>query len=208
MVRIQEFGIKYQTLGFSTSEINFINVSQKYQDDRDFTVSDYCTVIVTIEKRFWVAKVIAREEQLQWNESLQNTSFRWPTNIYYFETAASLHFLVYSGDNGGVESGPIRSDDKRMVWSWIARHFEFDSCADCAEMRVLGIDFAPLNVPWERRLQTLAAFTWIATVMILPWCFCALLAYLIFFTNFYWLPLLYGVYWYWDYDTPHNGGRM
>lgn len=75
-------------------------------------------------------------------------------------------------------------------------------------MEVMGIKFAPLCIPFRRRLQTLAVFLWI---MIYPWgCFTTTLfsAYLLFFTRFWWLMLLYLMWIFFvDNEAAENGGR-
>lgn len=75
-------------------------------------------------------------------------------------------------------------------------------------MDLLGIKFAPLNVPLERRLQTLAAAAWFITFA-LGGIICSTLAvYLFFFTRLNWLVLIYLLWWYYDRDTKNKGGRM
>ncbi|XP_029828946.3 2-acylglycerol O-acyltransferase 1 [Ixodes scapularis] len=74
-------------------------------------------------------------------------------------------------------------------------------------MRALGVDFAPLNIPLKRRMQTLAvlfcAFLFFLNVV---WG-AALFAYLLFFTPFYYVPLLYTIWMVYDFKTPKRGGR-
>ncbi|KAI1281857.1 2-acylglycerol O-acyltransferase 2 [Halotydeus destructor] len=71
---------------------------------------------------------------------------------------------------------------------------------------VLGIEFAPLNVPLERRLQTLAVISFYGVIILSSPLALGLLLWLL-FTKYYWLTCLY-VTWYWyDRDTPFRGGR-
>ena len=64
--------------------------------------------------------------------------------------------------------------------------------------RLTGIEYAPVNVPMERRLQTLAV-----------------LMHLLFFTfgplfyteDWKWVPLLYGAWYFYDYNSDQKGGR-
>ncbi|KAG0416724.1 hypothetical protein HPB47_006170 [Ixodes persulcatus] len=74
-------------------------------------------------------------------------------------------------------------------------------------MRALGVEFAPLNIPLKRRMQTLAvlfcAFLFFLNVV---WG-AALFAYLLFFTPFYFVPLLYTIWLVYDFKTPKRGGR-
>lgn len=74
-------------------------------------------------------------------------------------------------------------------------------------MRLLGVDFAPLNIPMKRRLETLS-------VAILAWSFFSggfwgsmILLYLTFYTRFFWIALLYMAWLYYDRETPRRGGR-
>lgn len=73
-------------------------------------------------------------------------------------------------------------------------------------MKVLGIEFAPLNIPLERRLQTAAvlyywnsfSFYFVAGLLI----FTALL-----FTKFYFIPLLYVLWYFYERNKCNEGGR-
>ncbi|KAF5307256.1 hypothetical protein FQR65_LT06972 [Abscondita terminalis] len=75
-------------------------------------------------------------------------------------------------------------------------------------MTVLGIEFAPLNTPLERRLQTLAAGGWFLTLASGPILGYLTAVYLLFFTRF-WLNVLLYLIWIWciDRDTCERGGR-
>ncbi|XP_058810785.1 2-acylglycerol O-acyltransferase 2-A-like [Phymastichus coffea] len=76
-------------------------------------------------------------------------------------------------------------------------------------MRLLGLEFAPMNVPLERRLQTVAACAWIIVTAfggLISWFVTA--AALIFGTI--WMRLLmiaYLLFAYYDQDTRLTGGR-
>ncbi|XP_018397748.1 PREDICTED: diacylglycerol O-acyltransferase 2-like [Cyphomyrmex costatus] len=75
-------------------------------------------------------------------------------------------------------------------------------------MEILGVKFAPLNVPLERRLQTLAVAI---CVFVLPlvsvWGY-LITVYLIFYTEtLRYFLLLYFLWIYYDWDTCHSGGR-
>ena len=52
-------------------------------------------------------------------------------------------------------------------------------------MKLMGVEFSPLSIPMERRLQTFAVFFWMglfvaSTLLCLPW---ILLAYLLLFSR-------------------------
>nr|KAG5696481.1 hypothetical protein BaRGS_016520 [Batillaria attramentaria] len=73
-------------------------------------------------------------------------------------------------------------------------------------MKVLGMELAPLDIPMERRLQTLAVvhFTYIFLFMGFGILFFFL--YLL-ITDYYYIPLLYFVWYYWDRHVSERGGR-
>ena len=72
--------------------------------------------------------------------------------------------------------------------------------------KFLGIEFAPLHIPLRRRLETLAVLQWTLTFLFLG--FTCLFVYIaLLFTRFYYIPLIYGVYYYFDRKTSARGGR-
>ncbi|XP_065157473.1 2-acylglycerol O-acyltransferase 1-like isoform X2 [Atheta coriaria] len=75
-------------------------------------------------------------------------------------------------------------------------------------MELFGIHWAPLNVPLQRRLQTLAAGCWFVIMAFGGFMMWILTAYLIFFTSYWWLTLIY-ILWIktLDKDTCEEGGR-
>ena len=72
--------------------------------------------------------------------------------------------------------------------------------------KVLGIEFAPLNIPLERRLQTFAVGQWTIAFLIQGFGGLFLSAYLL-FTDYYWISLAYAVYFYFDRHSHNQGGR-
>lgn len=74
-------------------------------------------------------------------------------------------------------------------------------------MEVMGIKFAPLYIPLERRLQTLAAACWFVTFAMGPFFALFTTIYVLFFTRFYPLMLLYIAWIIYDRDTATKGGR-
>ncbi|KAL0110114.1 hypothetical protein PUN28_013633 [Cardiocondyla obscurior] len=75
-------------------------------------------------------------------------------------------------------------------------------------MKVFGVKFAPLNVPLERRLQTLAVAIWMFFTAFGNFWGYLLTAYLLFYTEtIRYLVLLYFVWMYYDWDTCNRGGR-
>ncbi|XP_008426465.1 2-acylglycerol O-acyltransferase 2 [Poecilia reticulata] len=70
----------------------------------------------------------------------------------------------------------------------------------------MKIDFAPMDVPLHRRLQTAAVVQWVFSFLALaPTCI-ILFVYLL-FTRFWLISVLYALWWYYDFDTPARGGR-
>ncbi|KYM78214.1 2-acylglycerol O-acyltransferase 2-B [Atta colombica] len=75
-------------------------------------------------------------------------------------------------------------------------------------MEILGVKFAPLNVPLERRLQTLIVAIWIFVTAFGDFWGYLITIYLIFYTEtIRYFLLLYFLWMYYDWDTCHNGGR-
>ena len=75
--------------------------------------------------------------------------------------------------------------------------------------RLLGIDFAPLEIPLERRLQTLSALGHACCTLVVPWAGTFILIILL-TTNIWFVVLGYFVYIFYDkYNakTSKYGGR-
>jgi Diacylglycerol acyltransferase len=71
---------------------------------------------------------------------------------------------------------------------------------------VLGVELAPASVPLERRLQTLAALMAFLLFTFGGASALVLLVYLL-FTKYFWLPLLYGIWYVYDWDSSSRGGH-
>ncbi|CAH0558603.1 unnamed protein product [Brassicogethes aeneus] len=75
-------------------------------------------------------------------------------------------------------------------------------------MNILGIQFAPLNVPMQRRLQTLAAAAWFIILAFGGFAGWGLTAYFILYTRLRWITLFYlGWMFFIDKDIEERGGR-
>ena len=73
-------------------------------------------------------------------------------------------------------------------------------------MKIFGVDFAPLNTPINRRLQTFGVFTWgILFLSLGP--LALVLLYQLLFTSFWPLTLAYATWYFYDLDTCNRGGR-
>ncbi|XP_039225621.1 2-acylglycerol O-acyltransferase 2-A-like [Crotalus tigris] len=70
----------------------------------------------------------------------------------------------------------------------------------------MKIEFAPLHIPWERRLQTASVLQWLISFLCMAQCSIALFILLL-FTRFWLISALYAVWWAFDWDTPSKGGR-
>lgn len=76
-------------------------------------------------------------------------------------------------------------------------------------MEIFGIQFAPLNVPLERRLQTLTVAAWMLFIVFGSVLGPLLTFYLLACTRLWWLTALY-LLWIWvlDKDVSEKGGRQ
>jgi len=75
-------------------------------------------------------------------------------------------------------------------------------------MKILGVEFSPLSIPVERRLQTFAVFFWMglfvaSTLLCIPW---LLLAYILLFSRLWFFGLLYLAWLYHDISSCNRGG--
>ncbi|XP_045467427.1 2-acylglycerol O-acyltransferase 1-like [Harmonia axyridis] len=71
----------------------------------------------------------------------------------------------------------------------------------------LQVEFAPLNVPLTRRLQTLSAAFWFSSVAFAGLACWLLILYVIFYTRLWWLIILYLVWVYIDRHACETGSR-
>ena len=73
---------------------------------------------------------------------------------------------------------------------------------------LFGVRFAPLSVPLERRLQTLAVFFYVFIFILLSPTTLALCLYLFFYSEtLNWLPVLYVAWMVYDWDVGEGDGR-
>ncbi|KAL8624487.1 hypothetical protein ACOMHN_053030 [Nucella lapillus] len=73
-------------------------------------------------------------------------------------------------------------------------------------MKILGLELAPLSIPFERRLQMLAVLHYTYLFLFMGFGMVFFFLYLL-FTRFYFLPLLYLAWYYYDRHTSRQGGR-
>jgi 2-acylglycerol O-acyltransferase 1 len=78
--------------------------------------------------------------------------------------------------------------------------------------KVGPVEFAPLNVPLERRLQTLGAIYYSFVTFFFAWINLFLPFYVAYtvltsFTHYWWLLVVYAIFYIFDYKTPRRGGR-
>lgn len=74
-------------------------------------------------------------------------------------------------------------------------------------MKILGVEFAPFEVPLERRIQTFAVWQWVFSFLFLGFGCLILFLYVLIKTDYYYIPLLYWVYYYFDASISERGGR-
>ncbi|XP_022621425.1 2-acylglycerol O-acyltransferase 2-A-like isoform X3 [Seriola dumerili] len=70
----------------------------------------------------------------------------------------------------------------------------------------MKVEFAPLNIPLRRRLQTAAVLQWVFSFLALAQC--CLAAFVLLALSDWWMVALLYAGWLWlDWDTPTSGGR-
>ncbi|XP_055967920.1 2-acylglycerol O-acyltransferase 1 [Sorex fumeus] len=70
----------------------------------------------------------------------------------------------------------------------------------------MRIQFAPLNVPLARRLQTAAVLLWVLTFLVIAQV-CVVIFVILIFYNYWFLYIPYLTWMYFDWHTPEQGGR-
>ncbi|XP_046876535.1 2-acylglycerol O-acyltransferase 2 [Hypomesus transpacificus] len=70
----------------------------------------------------------------------------------------------------------------------------------------MKIEFAPKDVPLNRRLQTASVAQWVFSFILLA-PLCIVLFVFLLFTRFWLISVLYAVWWFVDWETPSQGGR-
>jgi len=72
---------------------------------------------------------------------------------------------------------------------------------------VLGFKMAPVNIPMSRRLQTFSVLFWMSYFLFSGLIGTGITLYILLFTRFWYLSVLYLSFIYWDFDTMNRGGR-
>ncbi|KAM6145271.1 2-acylglycerol O-acyltransferase 2 [Phoenicopterus ruber ruber] len=70
----------------------------------------------------------------------------------------------------------------------------------------MKVEFAPLSVPLQRRLQTASVVQWVFSFLALAQC-CIAAFIALFFTRFWLVSALYAAWWLIDREKPSKGGR-
>ncbi|NXR93201.1 MOG2A acyltransferase, partial [Hypocryptadius cinnamomeus] len=70
----------------------------------------------------------------------------------------------------------------------------------------MKVEFAPLSVPLQRRLQTASVVQWVFSFLGLAQC-CTAAFIILFFTRFWLVSALYAAWWLIDWEKPRKGGR-
>nr|XP_025965544.1 2-acylglycerol O-acyltransferase 1 isoform X1 [Dromaius novaehollandiae] len=70
----------------------------------------------------------------------------------------------------------------------------------------MKVEFAPINIPLRRRIQTVAVLQWIVSFLLLAEFCCGIFVILI-LGNFWFVAVLYSLWFYFDWGTPCAGGR-
>lgn len=74
-------------------------------------------------------------------------------------------------------------------------------------MKLLGIEFAPLWIPADRRFQTFAVFQWTMCFLFLGFTCLGVSLYILLCTSYYYVILAYIAWYIYDRKTPARGGR-
>ncbi|RNA21588.1 2-acylglycerol O-acyltransferase 2 [Brachionus plicatilis] len=74
-------------------------------------------------------------------------------------------------------------------------------------MKILGIEFAPLYLPLERRLQTLAVLFYVLLFLQTFSIIGFFLFFYLLFTKYFWLSIFYATWYFIDFNRPYSGGR-
>lgn len=70
-----------------------------------------------------------------------------------------------------------------------------------------GVHFAPLLLPLDRRLQTLSVALWFMLAILIGSLTAIIFIYLILYTNYWWIPVLYLTWMIFDRKCQVRGGR-
>ncbi|KAM6386326.1 2-acylglycerol O-acyltransferase 2 [Alca torda] len=70
----------------------------------------------------------------------------------------------------------------------------------------MKVEFAPLSLPLQRRLQTASVVQWVFSFLGLAQC-CVAAFIVLFFTRFWLVSVLYAAWWFIDREKPNQGGR-
>ncbi|GAB1600364.1 2-acylglycerol O-acyltransferase 1-like [Argonauta hians] len=73
-------------------------------------------------------------------------------------------------------------------------------------MKIFGFEFAPLFIPFERRIQTACVFQWTLSFLCMGFGSLAIFIYVL-FTEYYYISLAYLIWYIYDYNTCERGGR-
>ncbi|KAK6728256.1 hypothetical protein RB195_005723 [Necator americanus] len=71
--------------------------------------------------------------------------------------------------------------------------------------RFLGVDFSPLVEPWDRQLTTLGVLLYFTLTLPLA-IICSILPFILIFTSYWYILLVYGLWYFYDRKSPQNGG--
>ncbi|GFN89225.1 endonuclease-reverse transcriptase [Plakobranchus ocellatus] len=74
-------------------------------------------------------------------------------------------------------------------------------------MKILGLELVPLNLPLQKRLQTLGVLHYTYSFLFLGFLTFFIFLYLLLFTNYYFIPLAYYAWYYYDRSVSEKGGR-
>ena len=72
--------------------------------------------------------------------------------------------------------------------------------------KIMGVEWAPVKIPFERRMQTLAVFTYMSLFLFAGLCTLSIM-YALLFTPFFFLSIMYAGWLFYDREIGEIGGR-
>jgi len=89
----------------------------------------------------------------------------------------------------------------------VDRHYDKYHWSLGALARLLGLNIAPMSIPFHRRIETLAVFLWMCSFLFLGLFAIGLMVYLFLYTQYWWMSVCYLCWYIPDRSICNRGGR-